>query len=516
VRRAVALSIALLAFGCRKRTPEATASVDASAAVVDAAPVMKDEPFVLVAEGPGRITGAMVDDRVLIVAGPMLYDGKPDGSLAPVSSPSELATFIPDDDTVVGYSRTSEITGIGGSSEELLLQTYAEGGRSESFKRSNGKLVPLPVGFQALWMLHYRGHIIAWDMEARRFRWVDNADLPLPRVPQDIVVDPSLVHQGPGGSLMAHTDSPGPRRILVWKPDTEAPVVVRYPDGGGGECHPLRAGRDRYVMHCGMVVYELKGDTFARLFERPSSWFEGETRFGADGAIVHASYPKVTRCTADGACSTRELPNPTPQPVASYQLFGTEFVKSDAFVAGTWQSLGVAGAVSNNEWANIVSVMDRGPNDVWVVVQRSMRIQVFHTGSAPPKPKALPSATDARVALRNQRPPARWTGPCDQIYVRLGSDGDALASRVAEIHAALGAKETEGYVEAFNWALVEGTIGDQRGAGIVLARRSPEHKLAPMEKAVHALMTTFATGPGNEPPAYCTLPVLERKLLPKD
>lgn len=137
-------------------------------------------------------------------------------------------------------------------------------------------------------------------------------------------------------------------------------------------------------------------------------------------------------------------------------------------------------------------------------------LTVFHTSAPPDPPKILPSATDTRVALRNARPAARWTSACDQIYVRLGSDGEALAKRFDEIYAALGSKETEGYSEDFHSWLVQGKLEGQPGAGVILARRSPVSKLAPMEKAVHALVKAFASGPANEPPVYCTLPVLER------
>ena len=191
-RLVVAIALVLIA-GCKKKPPpppETVAYVDASAP--DAASSSKDEiPFSLVAEGIGRVGGTVTaDGHVIFSVGPMLYEGKPDGTLESVLTPAELATLIPDDDTVVGYTRTFEITGLGGGTlAEYELGAYGGGGRSGNFKRAGGKLTSIPLDFDALWYLPYRGHHIAWEMSAARFRWVDRSDLPVPVVPRGFVID---------------------------------------------------------------------------------------------------------------------------------------------------------------------------------------------------------------------------------------------------------------------------------------------------------------------------------------
>lgn len=504
--------------GCKKKPPPAPAetvvSVDASAP--DAAASSKDEiPLTLVAEGIGRVGGTVTSDgHVIFSVGPMLYEGRPDGTLESALTPTELATLIPDDDTVVGYTRTFEITGLGGGTlAEYELQAYGGGGRSENFKRGGGKLTPVRADFDALWYLPYRGHHIAWDMNAGGFRWVDRSDLPVPIVPRGFDVDPGRITTGAGGELIAY-----PQRIdsaqglLVWRPDSENAWVVPFPEDSL-DCRSLGSATGRYTIRCGTTGYALEGNRWVRVFDHASASTEGETELASDGSLYVAKYPDVMRCSNDGRCTTRKVPDVEGPSTPSYQPSPTEFVSSAKLGGQSWDGLDVHTSLPSDHGGQIMSVMARGPDDVWVVVSRPMRVQIFHTGPARAKPTRLPSPLDARVALRNQRPPSRWTGPCDQIYVRLGSDGDALVKRNEEIFVALGVNKTYGHSDSFSWSLVEGMLGDQRGAGIVLARQSPEAKLAPMEKAVHELVKTFATGPANEPPAYCTLPVLERRLL---
>jgi hypothetical protein len=126
----------------------------------------------------------------------------------------------------------------------------------------------------------------------------------------------------------------------------------------------------------------------------------------------------------------------------------------------------------------------------------------------------LPSRLDGRFLAKNAGPPQPWTGHCEQVFVRLGrADAEGIAKRVPEIEKALGAA-SESYDTAFHWWLVEGRLHEDHVIGIVIVHRDVEEPLDKMERAVERLVAAFSPDPVSKPPAYCTLPVLERRLHP--
>lgn len=104
------------------------------------------------------------DGRIVIVDGPTLYEAKSDGT--------------------------------------LVLDSYGEITTSSFFTLRGGKVgTPIPTSLnRPRW---YRDHVLAWDYEGGRFRWADDADLPVPRVPEGVTLDPDEVHHGPNGTLIA-------------------------------------------------------------------------------------------------------------------------------------------------------------------------------------------------------------------------------------------------------------------------------------------------------------------------
>jgi hypothetical protein len=511
--RASLLAFAVTATGCRKEKKEAPTSSALDAGGSDAGPPA-DVPFALVAEGPKSVfVTSTKDGKVVVASGGLVYEGKPDGTLVPLLGEAEQRVLIPDEDIVVGYPVARRISGFdvmpGGGH---LIRTDGEDHMAEFFELRAGKLTPIPVGFPTFTLVPFREHLVGFDMENGGLHWAGGADIPPPKMFEPIDIEPARIHAGPDGSLFAFAGWRD-ERIVMWRRDGELPVNVLLPDGQK-ECYPLRSMAPGYHLRCGSAAYVFAGDHFERIFHRSDVFLESESTIGSDGSLHIASSRKVERCPPKSACLTRALPETPIHRAPTYESWATEYMKPGTRLS--WQMLAVVTATPHtSHFGEVTSLVARGPNDVWAVVNRGERRQVFHTSALPAEPKFLPSTADARIALRNTRPPARWTGTCEQVYVRLGTDGEAIAKRETEIRAALHTSDAPGYFGAFTWALVEGKLGDERGAGIVLARSSPEQKLKPMETAAQNLVKAFATGPANEPPVYCTLPVLERVVLPR-
>jgi hypothetical protein len=494
--------------GCRKKTVDASAS-DAEAAAPDAA--IAEIPFAVVAEGPPGIRIDMTSDgRIVVVDGPTLYEAKPDGSLDPILPPSELAKLLPDDDIVVGYPKNHEVANVFGALGGMLaMKAYGPASFGEVFTYSSGKLSALPDRYM-LEAVH-RDHPLGWDPIEGTLVWVDGASLPVPRAPDDVQIDWGSVTEGPRGQLLAFAGVADNRQLVVWTPESEVARVIPFPKDES-RCTLVPSFAQRIVMVCTMKAHMLEGDRFVTSYGGTEPYPTPKASQDVTGALHFVSDERVFRCPAEGKCTMREMPKRNTTKAAWYTQLGTEFARED--LGTTYHTLVVEADPGDAKRFEILQLLARGPNDVWLVLGGGTRAQIAHTSAPPAKPKLLPSTTDARIALRSTRPAARWTASCDQVYVRLGSDADAIVKRAGEIVTALERPKPAGdQVDVARWALVEGTIDGERGVGVVLARRTPIDKIALIDSAVRKLVKAFATGPANEPSVYCSLPILERVLL---
>lgn len=522
---AVTTAIALAAIGCRKKEPAPTAKIDArDAAAAVAAVVVPEAPFAVVAEGSYEVHAKQTSDgRILVMAGAMLYEAKPNGTLEALLAPSELAKLIVDDETLTGYSTSRAIRDVSGAiGGTLVLEVSGDLPAPEIFTHANGKLTRLdvppvepPDAVHYAETIAFRGHVLGVDTTSGNVAWLDHSDAPLPSIPSGVNVLELRLSHGPKGAIVGMQPWARAHRIVVWPEGAEPPRAIPFPSDVIG-CTSVPSFAGKIVIQCGPSAYTLEGDAFVKSFARETpdlSAKDAKVSQDAAGAFYVSTGRSVARCLGDAPCSTRELPETMLTRAGSYELSSTEFARSEG--SSAWQRLTVEDVATSDVWVGVEQILARGPDDVWVFARRGARIQIFHTSPAsraPSKPKMLPSLADARVAERNARPPARWTSSCDQVYVRLGGDAGAIRKREAEIRSAVGAKE-EQYLDPLSWAVVVGELDSERSVGVVLARHDPLQKIAVLESAVKKLVKAFTKGP-IEPAVFCSLPVLERKLLP--
>jgi hypothetical protein len=502
---AAALAAAALALACACRKSPPVAVVDASA---PADVAVAERPFAVVAEGPFTMKAVQTSDgRIVLIDGPTLYEAKPDGTLTPLLSPAAQAALVPDDESVVGYSTYRHVHDVHGAlAGTLVLDAYSGNGQQTTFTLRGGKVTQLASGGmrRPKW---FREHVLAWDQGQRAFRWADGADLPVPQIPSEVEVSPDLVYVAGDGSLIALARARGYPRLFVWGQKAD-PQEIYVPEG----CLPIGSFTDRFVLSCaGHAEALVDNRRLERIFDAIEIPVTFTACVGLDGAVYVASKDAVTRCLPNRPCTAREIPKVPVKAVTTYDARSTEFVSHDR---GTrWDSLAIEPVTTDTGIEDVQQIFARGPNDVWVLVHKGRRTQVLHTSPPPSAAMMLPTATEASVLLRNQRPPATWTSACDQVFVRIGSDADAITKRATEIEKALRV-DKDRYPADFTWALVEGKLGEQRGVGVILARRNPSRKIEMLEAAANRLVEAFETGGANRPSVYCTLPVLERKLLP--
>lgn len=518
MKRFAIVVAALLACACKKKPPApAAVASDAGANAEAGSPAIAEEPFVVVAEGPAgvRLTKT-IDGRIVVADGPMLYEAKPDGTLARIIPASEMARLLPEDDVVVGYSETREIRTVSGSlSDTLLLDTVAMPiSNAGPFALHAGKLAP--IAGDAATLVMYRGHVLAWNYNRDVFRWADGADLPLPRVPAGDRVDVTDLAEGPGGSLVARPFDDRQRKLYVWKSDSDMAREVPLPPPADEHCTLAPSFADHYVVVCGSEVWALDDSRFVSIMSRTDVSVTTYASEDRNGSVYITSNVSVMRCPRSGACTARRIPSVVPVDAATYELWATEFRQAEGTLS--WMALATlsTGHGGMHDDVSLQQIFARDPNDVWLVVHHDGRTQLLHPRATPvDKPMILPSSSDARILVRNERPPQPWTGACDQVYVRLGTDADAIAKREKDIRAALGDDDGLPSGSSPTWALVEGTLNGERSVGAVVSRREPTQKMALLERPVHKLVDAFATGGANRPAVFCTLPVLERRLLPR-
>src|SRR5205085_2067094 len=90
-----ALLACLLACACKKTPPAPAAAADAGTGAEAGSAAISELPFVVVAEGPAGVRLTKTSDgRIVVADGPMLYEAKPDGTLAPIIPASEMGRFL--------------------------------------------------------------------------------------------------------------------------------------------------------------------------------------------------------------------------------------------------------------------------------------------------------------------------------------------------------------------------------------------------------------------------------------
>ncbi len=485
---------------------------------MEAGPPRRDPTLRVVAMArPEVVLQKTGDGRIVVLSGSIPFEAKADGSLEPIVPLAALAPVFPESETLMGFSEPwvglERIDGplSGGFFLSSIVPT------KKSWSVASGKLQPTkPLGAEHLVRFHDR----LLGASGRRLVWIDDADqaLPLPVLPEDAPAILSLEVQSDGALVVLARGRDTRLRAYLfsstWKPG-EAPALVE-PEVSAG-CRPVPSFDRSVVVQCpakdGSTLHRIDAGGFRRVFEDAPARF-GSASIGEDGALYLAFEDElaVRRCPAPrGACTkiavTSELGELT---TTEYESVYTDVVERDG--NRSWQGLRVS-TTSFGSPAGGHAIFARSEDDVWLLARTPGRSLVLHAGASRPRVQ-LPSALDARVMIRNASPPQLWTGHCEHVFVRLGSrDADALAKREPEITKALGLEPTS-FSGAFQWSLVEGRLHEDHVTGVVVTHRDPEEKLEAMERAVERLATAFSTSPTSRPQVTCTLPVLERKLVP--
>ncbi len=517
---AAVLASLLAVSACKtasKAAPDAGGpdAAPSAAAAVDAAPPRRDPTLRIVATGSYDLAMTPTGDgRLVVLAGSVPYEAKADGSLEPVVALDALAPVFPESESLIGYPDAwVPLDHVDGALGDGLF--VGSMGVKKRYAVASGKLQAAPP-LETHLVVRWRDRSIG--AMGRRLVAVGAPadDAPVAELPSGIT---SLAVRGDGALVALSLGKPGKLLAYVLPPSWkggDAPATFERESSRG--CRLVPAFDGSVVVQCpgakeGSTLERLEAGGFRRVFEDAPSAF-GAASIGKDGAlyVTDAGELAVRRCPAPrGACSKIPLAGETEGlPRIEYEAAFSDVI--DPETSRNWQGLHVTTSrVATNE---AQAVFARAEDDVWVVARAAGRSALLHAGS--PKPLVqLPSPLDARVLVRNAKPAQPWTGHCEHVFVRLGArDADAIAKRAPEIQKALGT-EPNGYEAAHQWALVEGRLHDDHVVGVVVMHRDPEAKLADMERAVERLVAAFATSPTSRPPVTCTLPVLERRVLPE-
>lgn len=436
------------------------------------------------------------DDRLIVTSGPFVYEPRPDGSLELIGGATAYAPLYGgNEDTVIGYlpphPRVVRVVASAGGGLEARLFPDAAGG----FRLEKGALAPLEAKF----------------FETDAGPWASRGTLPV-------------------GALEASTVLP----------------ALTGPSAAATKCRRLPAFDGRSYASCrtrgaagapGKLSFHVKdGEAYKPAFAAATS-VDDKATIGADGALYVAgigaksSEAAVFRCSEGAGCEKlaidigqekNDAGAPPPAAPPSYASSITDVIESDSEQARSWQSFSIEATRPAPGQLQIEQVFARSAGDVWIVARKDGfeggRF-ILHSGAARPRAR-LASDLDARVLVRNHRPPSVWVGHCDQVFVRMaGARGDAplpvdaIKAKVSDIKATLSARGAgDDFYALFGWTLVEGRLHEERVVGIVVRRTDAEGNLARMERAVERLVDKLTTNPMSRPQVYCTLPVLSAVL----
>lgn len=481
---ALVLTVSMAA--CRK--PDAAArpgdAGPAEAPARDAAPAVREPRWSVVAAGASASATATSDGRILVTAGPTVWQAERDGALTRLAGAEDFDPSATEDDGVVGYVPARVIVHARGAGPGgATLDTFDESGRAQRFAIENRRIVAVP-----------------------------RSDAPPPPPdPEGTVLTSMWQETGDGRSVAVGARDWTPR-MLVSKGGVTRAIAFA---GTVTSCALVPSFDRSVVASClsgGRTTYHrLEGERLEAAFEGAVSHEVPRAQsIAADGSLYWISEQGergglvLHHCPTRGACTEQEVELPAPAWLATYEALPSEFVERGT--GRSWQAIRIGDEPPGLVSEIVIGLFARAPDDIWMLTTTGGRARLVHTGA--PAARRLPSVVDARVMARNTRPPSTWSGPCDQVFVRLGADADAVATRRDELVAAVGTSA------AFEWWLVDGYLHERRVAGVVLVRRDADQKLRELDEAAERLVTAFATGPANRPSVFCTLPVLERKLLP--
>lgn len=474
------------------------------------------------------------DGRVVVVAGSTPYEGKGNGVLEPLVTPAGLAALHPDDDTFVGFLEPSLdvlwVRGDLGPPGTLFLDGSM--GKRKTFALRDGKLTATTKVVDARHVVRWRGKLLGAQSGTKMndLEWLDDkSEAPPPALPK-IPTITGLAVDAQGALVVLGFGPYEPPRAAIypatWMPGTPPTIVegVKSPS-----CSLVPSFDASVVLRCsdsttgfgdGAKFFRVSTAGFERVFADAPEQVSAAS-IGKDGALYVTS-PKriaVERCPAPrGKCTPIAVKDDlgTP-PTANYEPSVSDVLerKGDDIGDRSWTTIRIEAPSGKEPIVGSYSILARAEDDVWLLTRNPRRGYVLHSTDDRTRERVhLPSRLDGRFIAKNASPPQAWTGHCEQVFVRLaGSDADAIKQGVPEIEKALGAPP-ESYESAFHWWLVEGRLHESHAIGVVVVRRDVEEPLDKMERAIERLVTAFSPNPTSMPSAYCTLPVLERRLHP--
>lgn len=461
--------------------------------------------------------------RLVFVAHALAWEAKADGSIAVVGgAPEAFSSLLPDDESLVGYGTSPRhpqmVAAAASGGVQLFYETQ---GAPRSYVLAGGKATPADARANVR-APEWKGRRITfdhWQSDAdKKLLWVDGAADPPPKVPTGVRLQDLFV--GADGALVGI----GLRNVvapiaLVWTaPDAEPIERTFSPQTQSCQVVPS-FDRRLYVScidHDVRRMFVLGKDGWERAF--PDAGEIGYIASVSSDGTLYETEPKTSKlavvqsCPKTGACTTlADLAATKTSEGASYEVAYTDAQESSS--GRTWATFSVQPRNAVPAYV-IQSIFARASDDLWVVTKSSDDVYVLHHSGPERARTIMPGTNDERVLVRDTKPPTKWVGHCDQIFVRLGRDGEAAQKRLTDIKAVLdaGKHDESAYGISYGWDLVEGRLEGRPVVGVVLHRADVEASLAAMERAATKLIDKLAANPVDRPDAFCTLPVLTKKL----
>jgi hypothetical protein len=551
-RGAAAALLVAAAVGCRDHRAGGAASDggagDAAPRVATAdggggdasARASADRTLRVVAQAPTpNVTLGALGERVVLAVGPLVYEGKEDGELALVGGAQAYAPLYPDEESLVGYGpvlpRTTALAddGHGGLVAEHVSP------KRKTWRLAGAKLeaVDAKPFFRAV---PFRGKMLAVRRDPSEVGWLDGSKDPLPAGLAGVTVhDVALAKNG---ALVAIAEAQKDRTLHALTLRADAPPDQAFADAKletevGAACDFVPSFDGETYVRCASPakakatarrtkIHRLEGAEWREAFAGAlPDEADGPASIDREGALWLAAKrgPTVDRCPRAGRCAPYDAWDKT---IAGRELATYVRTPTDAMDANAeryWETISIGTTTAAPKTPpSIAQMIVRGADDAWMVLTSGPAQLVVHSG-APREPAQLPGDVDARVIVRNARPPARWVGHCEHVFVRMaGKRGDerldleAAKARLADVKAALAPpprRDDDSYYGApFSWAMVEGTLHDEHVVGVVVVRNDVEASLDAMERSVQRLVDKLATDPVSKPLATCTLPVLRARI----
>ncbi len=523
MRCSVLLGLLVLAWvtSACKRTESRRSTPEEQHAIHDsAAPAPSDDGTLrLVATRRGYTADALNETSVdaqgtlRVVAGGIVFEAR-DGTLVPVAPMAAYAATMPAD--------TVPLMGLEGNDTPVLsavndpdggLRVF-DGNRSFAV-RPDGLAAPRKERTGDLPIAPFRGGLLTmqWRSNGYQLFWNGSPATRTMRAKSDrrgtqrydaftILRDGTLVALGSE-----------PPSVTIWRPDAAFDAgeiaTLDAPDASSLLC-ALASAFDGHAYVCcrqfpdeGGQLHRVDGGRFERLFASVEVRCRTTPSIDREGALYHVidspDGDRVERCPRAGECEPLrvELPDATLR-VPHYWL-GFDQIRDEH--GSRWLSLAIDASKPEGK-ISVASIYARDRFDVWLFAPEA----VFHTGVPAAARVDLPTRTDARVLVRNDRPPEKWTGHCDHVFVSLGTAADAsrVLLRKGRIVEALGGP----YAPPAAWRAVTGRLYDRDVVGVVAWRGEPQWSREAMEGAIEKLVASFTDDPMATPDVHCTLPVL--------